>query len=231
MATSKRKGAPASTGVRHNGELTRKVKSVANKALYAEVANTVCESVRRQRKICEQKVDITDWPRKPSYGWGGARVPHTVTPYTNKLDRQLFRLFSTGASLDTVSDLEGLPDLCELLEWLADETHQFSRTFSRARQLVIPLYEDRARDLALNPSIGVTKTTRQVLNKNGDIVTVKETREADSVERAKLGMSAYQWALGWMLPKKHGRQADPTANQPNDQLKALFDSLKSGPAE
>jgi hypothetical protein len=93
------------------------------------------------------------------------------------------------------------------------------------------LYEDRARDLALNPSIGVTKTTRQVLNKNGDIVTVKETREADSVERAKLGLSAYQWALGWMLPKKHGRQADPTANQPNDQLKALFDSLKSGPAE
>ena len=58
MATSKRKGAPASAGpVRHNGELTRKVKSVANKALYAEVANTVCESVRRQRKICEQKVD------------------------------------------------------------------------------------------------------------------------------------------------------------------------------
>jgi hypothetical protein len=124
-----------------------------------------------------------------------------------------------------------MPELWELLSWLADLNHAFAKSFSRARELVIPLYEDRALSLALYSQTGVVKTRRQVVTKDGDIVEVEETREGDAVERAKLGLSAYQWALSWMLPKKHGKQADPEAGKPNAQLTALFDSLKAGPKE
>lgn len=97
--------------------------------------------------------------------------------------------------------------------------------------MVVPLYEDRALSLALNSKPGIIRTTRTGTDVKGNPIDSEEIREVDAVERSKLGLIAYQWALGWMVPKKHGRQADPSANQPNDQLKALFDSLKSGPAE
>ena len=234
MATAKKpgKGAPASAGLVRQKKLTRKEKSAANKARYAEVRATSCQEVREQR---ESRLET--WPRKQYNasdvyrGWSGGKSKSFEPPYTKELDAQLFDLISVGTSLDTIVALEGMPDLPVLLRWLADERHPLYKTNSRARALLPQLWEDRALQIALNPAVGVVKTKRQVLDKFGGVVDVEDVREGDNVERAKLAMSAYTWALGWMTPKKHGRQADPSANQPNDQLKALFDSLKSGPAE
>jgi hypothetical protein len=152
-------------------------------------------------------------------------------PYTDELDAQLFQLLSTGSSLDTISKLEGMPPLWVILGWLADENHKLSSTYTRARKMVIPLYEDRALDIALNPKCGIIKVKRQALTKDGDVVDLEETREVDNVERAKLALGAYQWALGWMVPKKHGKQATQDENKPNEQLEALFQSLKAGPKD
>ena len=58
-----------------------------------------------------------------------------------------------------------------------------------------------------------------------------EEREADMLEHRRLLIDTHKWTLAHIMPKKHGRQADPAAGQPNEQLAALFDSLKSGPVE
>ena len=103
--------------------------------------------------------------------------------------------------------------------------------YAQAREAAIPLLEDRAMSIAINPQPGYVKVRRQVLDKDGSVVEVEEIREQDAVERSRLALSAYQWVLGWRAPKKHGKQADPEAGKPNAQLTALFDSLKSGPKE
>jgi Bacteriophage Sf6, terminase small subunit-like len=214
-------------------------KKLTNKEKHAiRSANAKTVQAQAHQEIKNAVADrIADWPRKPDdykaaviHTGAVGRPRRALFDYTDEVDVQLFSLLSIGTSLDTISSLQGMPDLCDMLGWLADETHKFSSTYTRARKLVVPLYESRALDAAINPLKAVVKTTRQVPTKFG-IETVEEVREGDNVERAKLMMSGYQWALGWMVPKKHGRHANPMSGEPNEQLAALFDSLKQGPAD
>ena len=114
-----------------------------------------------------------------------------------------------------------------MLRWLSNETHKFSLTYARARAMVVPLYEDRALAAVLNPLTGKVCTKRQVLDRDGKIVEVEETRESDNVARSALVFGGYQWVLGWMLPKKHGQKPDDGGTKKNTQLEALFQSLKT----
>ena len=113
-----------------------------------------------------------------------------------------------------------------MLGWLSSDAHKFSALYARAREFAIPLLEDRALSVALNPQPGIIKVRRQVLDKNGDIVEVEEERTQDAVERSKLALSAYQWVLSWRAPKKHGKQAQP-GDDGNDALKQLLNQFKA----
>jgi hypothetical protein len=232
VATAKKQQAPQPVAAVPK-KLTRKEKSIRNKARLREVQADAFQKVRDHRAAF-----VADIQRKDKNVSKSLRIvkhtgkvgrPEVEIPYSDDLDRQLFKLLSVGTSLDTISTLKDMPDLSAMLTWLADETHKFNSTYTRARKLVIPLYEDRALDLALNPKIGVVKTKRQALTKDGEVVTLEEERTDDAVERARLGVQAYQWALGWMVPKKHGKQPDVNPNGKNEQLESLFAALKSGP--
>lgn len=233
MATAKKKQQAPPPVAAVPKKLTRKEKSIRNKARLREVQAEAFQKVRDDRAAF-----VANIPRKTKDAPKSLRIvkrtgkvgrPEVEIPYSDELDKQLFKLLSVGTSLDTISTLEGMPDLSAMLTWLADETHKFNSTYARARKLVIPLYEDRALDLALNPKIGVVRTKRQALTKDGEVVTLEEERTDDAVERARLGVQAYQWALGWMVPRKHGKQPDVNLNGKNEQLEALFQSLKAGP--
>ena len=210
-------------------KLTRKEKHVINAKRHRDVQAAVKKQVWDWRAS-----SIANWPRKKENAsrLAPGRQRHSPVrdiPYTDELDEKLFILLSVGTSLDTIASLEGMPELYVLLGWLAKSTHRLNSTYARARQLVIPLYEDRALELALNTTPGVVKTKRQALTKDGEVVTLEEERTDDAVERARLGLSAYQWVLGWMVPKKHGKQPDVNPNGKNEQLESLFAALKSGP--
>ena len=230
-----RKDAPVE-GRKYNGELTHKAKRVINKARNAEVKAIMYKAVKDQvaahTKDLPHKLGADVAPKvKVRASKFTIQALKADWPYTDELDAQLFQLLSTGSSLDTISRLEGMPPLWVILGWLADETHKLNSTYTRARKMVIPLYEDRALDIALNPKLGIVKVKRQALTKDGEVVDLEETRESDNVERAKLALGAYQWALGWMVPKKHGRAAMQADDKPNEQLESLFQSLKAGPVQ
>jgi hypothetical protein len=156
----------------------------------------------------------------------GTKIGRPSVLYTDELDEMLFELLCIGTSLDVISTLKGTPGLGTMLRWLANETHPFTITYARARAMVVPLYEDRALAAVLNPLTGKVHTKRQVLNRDGDVVEVEEMRESDNVARSALVFSGYQWALGWMVPKKHGQKPDDGGTKKNEQLEALFQSLK-----
>jgi hypothetical protein len=237
-AKKQSKGVPAHpAGERkYNGELTRKARKIINKERLREVNKVMYKAVKDQvaahTKDLPRKTSVDVAPKvKVRASKFTIQELKADWPYTDELDAQLFQLLSTGSSLDTISKLEGMPPLWIILGWLADATHKLNTTYTRARNMVIPLYEDRALDIALNPKCGTIKVKRQALTKDGKIVDLEETREGDNVERAKLAFGAYQWALGWMVPKKHGKQATQDADKPNEQLEALFQSLKAGPKD
>jgi hypothetical protein len=213
-------------------KLTHKEKSAANKAAYAKNSRAVQLSVKALR---DERV--ADWPLKPEHLQGkddpdlptdrGTKIGRPSVLYTDELNEVLFELLCVGTSLDVISTLKGTPGLGTMLRWLAKEEHPFTITYTRARAMVVPLYEDRALAAALNPLIGKVRTKREVLDRDGNVVEVEEERESDNVARSALVLGGYQWALGWMVPKKHGAKPDEGSNKKNEQLEALFQSLKT----
>ena len=249
MAPAKqKKGAqPSAVKAAAPAKLTRKEKSAANKARYTEVRDVVQASVRNQRHGA-----IKDLPRKSvvnakidrrgpdSRQDADARRLYLAKtglpspdeyPYTAELDARLFQLLSVGTSLDDIVQLKGTPPLYVLLGWLSDETHKFALTYTRAKKLLVSLYEDRALSVAIKPMLSETRITRTGTDFKGNPIDSEEVRIADNVERAKLAHTAYQWALGWMIPKKHSRRAEILNDGPNKQLEGLFAALKAGPVE
>ena len=213
-------------------KLTRKEQHELKSAAWRKAQSKIHQSVKALRDD-----RIADWPLKLEQLQGkddpelptdrGTKTGRPSVLYTDELDEMLFELLCVGTSLDTISTLKGTPGLSTMLRWLAKEEHPFSLTYARARAMVVPLYEDRALAAVLNPMIGKVRTNRQVLNRDGDVVEVEETRESDNVARSALVLSGYQWALGWMVPKKHGQKPEDGNSQKNTQLEALFQSLKT----
>jgi hypothetical protein len=151
--------------------------------------------------------------------------------YTAELGEALFKFIVEGIGLDNITTLPNMPPLYDMLKWIADEQHPFSKVYKDAKQLLIALYEERGRDVALRPMKTVLRRRYQVVTKDGEVEDLEEEREVDNVERSKLAFAAYQWSLSHLAPKKHGRRAEDEGGGKNEQLEALFNSLKQGPAQ
>jgi hypothetical protein len=216
----KKRGAPASVASkpvrRKDGRPTRAEKSAVNKAISKS-------SLMHVQAVVEN---------------GKAKVPllrHEGNwdnyPYTEKLGKALFQLIATGHSLDSINDRGDMPPLGVLLSWIDDETHPMSKIYTRAKKMLIPLFEERAHTVALEERPFVIKIKKQVLTKEGDVVTLEEERTVDNTERSRLAAGSFQWTLGHMLPKKHGRVPTPDTGKPNEQLEGLINALKAGPVD
>lgn len=151
--------------------------------------------------------------------------------YTDELGQLLSEMVADGITLDTISKLPNTPPLRLMLRWIADDSHPFRKLYYDAKNLMVALYEERALDAATQPLIGVIKTKKQAVTRDGDVVDLEEERIADNVERSRLVVDTYKWTLEHLAPRKHGRKATPDGQQPNEQLEALFSSLKEGPVE
>jgi hypothetical protein len=234
MATAKKqtKGAQPSAAVPVK-KLTRKEKHVINSARFRKI------QAEEREKILAKKPKVPDKCTHPGRATNPAlkvkRAPGQVgrppVEYTPELADRLYELIVSGLSLEKISRLPEMPSLGTLLRWIATRTHKFSEDYLRAKQMLVPVYEEQARDAALEALEGTTVVERTGTDFKGNPIDYREVRKGDNVERAKLIVDVNKWTLGWLMPKKHGRQADVTSGQPNEQLTALFNSLKSGPAE
>lgn len=217
MAPAKKRGAPASASEpeRQSKKLTRKEKSVRNKVFFREHSKGAQEAINH--RVAEEAGVLHS-----------ARADESpATEWSEALGKTLFGLIVVGLSMDKISKRPGMPELKTMLVWLGNPDHPFGKVYKEAKALLVPLYEERAQDAALESTQSEVVTTRYS-DRDGES---REVKIIDNVERAKLRVTAYQWTLSHLLPKKHGRNADPELGKPNDQLRALFDSLKQGPAE
>ena len=133
--------------------------------------------------------------------------------------------------MDAISQIEGMPGLGVMVRWLGEDKHPFRPIYARAKSLLVELYEERAQLAAVNPEQFVIVTEKQVLDREGNVVDLVEKRTVDNVARSTLKFEAYKWTLGYLQPKKHGKQSQPDADKPNEQLEALYQSLRAGPKE
>lgn len=208
--------------VRKDGKPTMAEKRVAKKA-----------AVRVEKKAAQAKVIAIKIPIQEAVIAEKklGRPPNPEFPWTDELGEQLFALFATGSTLREVADIPGNPSLYQLLKWLADKEHSFSRIHARAKEHLVPLFEDDARAITQKATRYAIVTKKQVVTKDGDVVPTTERRIVDNVERAKLAFAGLQWTLSHLQPKKHGRTPDNGDSGKNEQLEGLFAALKAGPVK
>jgi hypothetical protein len=213
MATAKKKAAStasASSVAAAKQEFKQK-KKAANRAAYRI----------HQAQLREELQAEIDAPRP---------MGRPVYPYTDELGQQIFDLIVEGKSIMKISRLPDMPSDVTMFKWIGDDTHKFSSLYARAKQLVVARMEEEITDLADDAERGkiITETFKVV---DGELEPVTEVRYADNVERTKLRIMARQWQLAHLRPKKHGRRAEDEGGGKNEQLEALFNSLKQGPAQ
>jgi hypothetical protein len=199
---------------------TRAEKSAINKAINAsasQLARATIEAQKREGRTAAGK-SIADIIGKP-------------VEWCDPLSVALFALISTGHGMTEIASIDGMPPLYQMLQWLGDEAHPFVSVYTRAKQMLVPLYEEKAQELAMNSNAFELRTEKQVVTKDGDIVDVVETRYVDNVERSRLAVATMQWTLSHLRPRKHGRDPIDPAPGANEQLKGLIDALKAGPVE
>ena len=158
-----------------------------------------------------------------------------ITPYdgeyTEEIGSVMAELVADGMTLDALDEFTVLPPKRVVCRWLLDEKHPFHSLYYEAKRLMVPLFEERMQVVASTPMVGKFKTTRGVVTKDGDVIEVVETREADNVERSKLIVSVMQSTLGYLSPRKHGKQAVLSIENGNAALDELLGAFKTRNAE
>lgn len=232
MAPKKKaiKSAPASKEPvrRKDGKPTRAEKSKANKAVHKAVTESAKElavTVIAKQKHVGQVV-AAQYRTSADV----AKLIGQPVEWTDELGTALFALIATGHSMEEISKTEGMPSLYQLLRWLGEETHPFVKVRTRAKEMLIPLYEEQAQRIAVASNKLSIITKKQVLTKDGDIENLVEEKIVDNVDRSRLALQGLQWTLSHLAPKKHGRNPDGFTGK-NEQLEGLFAALKTGPVE
>lgn len=147
--------------------------------------------------------------------------------YTPELAAKLHELIVSGTSLRKIGMIDGMPSVSTLVCWTANKAHPFAEDYRRAKLLMAALYEEDVTDIADTPATGTFRTTRE----DPKFGTIVEMRQVDMTAHRAMRIAARQWVLSVLLPGRHGKNATATSDKPNEQLDALFASLRSGPAE
>lgn len=145
--------------------------------------------------------------------------------YNDELGAALADRVADGMTLDQIASLPNTPPGRVLRRWIMTDGHPFRVLYYEAKKLMVPLYEERAQDAALQPLLGKKRKKKQQFNvAAGKIVNLEDEEEFDNVERARLIVNTYQWSLSHLEPKKHGRNIIPDAD--NGALRDLLQQFR-----
>jgi hypothetical protein len=212
MATTKKqKGATqrSDATVVPRKKLTRKEKSVANKAAY-------------HAAFAEEQAEMPPPANRT--------VVHGVMPKPTKYDAELGKriclMFATDPEMNLLkmnSDPE-LPTVWHFYEWLRDHS-DFDKLYTRAREIQGDVQAAELETIAATPMLG-TITVKRTGGKDGDTT---ETRTHDNVDRARLRVDTRKWLLSKLRPKKYGLQ--PIEVEGNDALQELLGAFRQRSTE
>jgi hypothetical protein len=212
MAPAKR-GAPASAQQVRTGKMVRLGKQSTKAEKLAKV--------HALQKAANDEVKLEAAARIEKRPQG-----HPPYPYTEALGMRIHDMLVTGISIMKVGKMPDMPSDVTMFKWIGNPTHPFSELYRKAKQLMVARFEEEIQEIADEEHIGEIVTERQAIV-DGEIVTLKEVRKVDMVEHRKLRIEARRWSLSHLMPKKHGRQAEPTGSEGNAQLESLFQALKT----
>jgi hypothetical protein len=224
MATAKRRGVPTPASA------ARKAATKSQAAINARAARKANNSAIHKAALASVKDEAMALIAVPPDPDPDLKRMH----YEEMTEEQLawfLREVTKGAAVKLMPGRRSdFPSEYELWKGIGDETSRLSKLYAQGKQLAVARIEEQIAEVSSTPQFGEIVIQRQVPTKFGIEDTV-EVRKVEMLGHRTLLVDTLKWQLAHIRPKKHGRQPDVGGDGSNDQLKALFGALMSGPAK
>ena len=120
-------------------------------------------------------------------------MANRTTLYSPELAEDICERLADGASLNSISKLEGMPTEATIRRWAIADRDGFAAKYAQAREVGYLKMADELVDIADDNSRDVT------VDADG-----KESVDYEVVARSRLRVDTRKWMLARMLPKVYG---------------------------
>lgn len=142
-------------------------------------------------------------------------------PYTHELGAEICDRIALGEFIHNICAEKNMPSHTTVLEWLREPSPSnkkanpdFARMYASAIELRTDYNHDKMIEIAFTPIPTEIIIEREVLNKNGDVVVLREVRKQDSVQARSLMVDAMKWSISKQGWRKYGTK--PGGEDGND---------------
>lgn len=123
-------------------------------------------------------------------------TPHGVmgrpTIYSDELAQTICESLMVGMSLRRICELDDMPAISTVMQWLASNKSDFMEQYAHARQVQAEYLLDELIDIADDSS------------KDYVIVDGQERLDQEHIQRARLRIDTRKWNIEKLAPKKYG---------------------------
>lgn len=139
------------------------------------------------------------------------------TEYSAELAAEFCAYLSRGMSLRTACKQKGMPGITTIFRWLSLSNAElwrddFREQYARAKQEAADMLAEDILDIANTPLVGQVTVTKTTKDKDGNDVTVTETRNEDMLGHRRLQIDTRKFLMAKMKPKVYGDKMDLTSD-------------------
>lgn len=127
-----------------------------------------------------------------SHGVMGENKGGRPTIYSEELAQVICESLMVGMSLRKICELDGMPAISTVMQWLASGKDGFMEQYAHARQVQAEYLLDELIDIA-DDSVD-----------DYEIVNGEERLNQEHIQRAKLRIDTRKWNIEKLAPKKYG---------------------------
>ena len=124
------------------------------------------------------------------------------TIYSDELAQTICESLMVGMSLRKICELDDMPAISTVMQWLASNKSDFMEQYAHARQVQAEYLLDELIDIADDSS------------NDYEIVNGEERLNQEHIQRAKLRIDTRKWNIEKLAPKRYGnkQQIDNTSS-------------------
>ena len=160
-------------------------------------------------------------------------------PYDQDAVDEICQRIASGETLLQVCRDEHMPSEYAVRCWLLADTPAnpsgFFEQYARAREMHVEHHMDRLSELARNPSLGIQRKRKQILDSHGNKIELLEEVQGDAVQRSALDIDTTKWRIariGWRTYGARTPIADKSGDEgPEDNRIIVVGGLPDGTTE
>ncbi|WP_286707975.1 hypothetical protein [Psychrobacter sp. UBA2514] len=145
------------------------------------------------------------------------------TIYSEELAQVICESLMVGMSLRKICELDGMPAISTVMQWLASGKDGFMEQYAHARQVQAEYLLDELIDIADDSA------------DDYEIVNGEERLNQEHIQRAKLRIDTRKWNIEKLAPKRYGSKQQiesnvnlSVSNLTDDELDAQIAALNNG---